>query len=137
MLSTDLLLQAVVAYSLATHTAIHVIMAEAADACSSSSDSSHTSDTCPSPDRERESTREIPSEGRPSTSTGIVRTQSRGLLRKTQRAMAEQDELNSSCDEEYTTANASLSSDEEPEIRSGRHDRSGLPTMEKFMQTRS
>ena len=133
MLSTDLLLQAVVACSVATHTAIHVIMAEAADPCSSSSDSSHTSDAS---DRERESGG-IPSEGRPSTSTGIVRTQSRGLLCKTQRAMAEQDELNSSCDEEYTTANASLSSDEEPQIRSGRHDRSGLPTMEKFMQTRT
>ena len=109
-------------------------MAEAADPCSSSSDSSHTSDTS---DRERESTGGIPSEGRLSTSTGIVRTQSRGLLRKTQRALAEQDELNSSCDEEYTTANASLSSDEEPEIRSGRYDRSGLPTMEKLVQTRT
>ena len=106
-------------------------MAEAADPCSSNSDSSHTSDTS---DREHESTGGILSEGRPSTSTEIVRAQSRGLLRKTQRAMAEQDELNSSCDEQYTTAN---SSDEEPEIRSGRYDRSGLPTMEKLVQTRT
>ena len=126
-----MLLQAVVACSVATHTAIHVIMAEAANPCSSSSDSSHTSDTS---DRERESTGGIPSEGKPSISTGIIHTQSRGLLSKTQRAMAEQDELNSSFDEEYTTDNASLSSDEEPQIRSGRHDRSGLPTIEKLVQ---